>query len=86
MLSHNPVSTQSTGKAGGPGRDIPRVLKVRIRNRAKTWMPVSYDPLLPEPHSGRLVVSSRLESSARSRSVGIEDQAWGSAQCKSRVS
>jgi hypothetical protein len=53
--------------------DVPKVLRMRIRKRAKTWMPVSYAPLLLEPHAGRSSVSSRLDSSARSSSVGIED-------------
>lgn len=60
-------------------RDVPNVLRMRMRNRAKTCTPVSYDPWLLEPHAGRSVVSSRLESSATSSSVGIEAHE-GSAQ------
>jgi hypothetical protein len=35
------TTTNEEGRAGDPGCNIPSVLSVRIRNRAKTWMPVS---------------------------------------------
>jgi hypothetical protein len=51
----------------------PRQLSARMRNSANTCMAVSYEPRCPEPHSGRLSASSRLESSASSTSVGTLD-------------
>lgn len=54
-------------------RYILRVLRTKMRNKAKTWATVSYRPLSLEPHSGFAPSSCRLRSSARSNSVGRVD-------------
>lgn len=57
--------------------DLPSVLRERMRRRAKTWSGVSYAPLSPDPQAGFPEASfpaCLLANSARSTSLGIDDQ------------